>query len=232
MKYRADFVTNSSSSSFIVSKKNSIKTTEDLFQYIKKCYSEWFQYRKELIKYCENNPDFKIQYQKDKPQNIIVKTIYGFKTDKDQDKNEKINTYLKRNFKMSLWESLNYDIEWTKANSYKEYLELTKQEHFLSKNKKPFIIYDFFDPDKELSKDIISIVQWYFPCYLNDFEKPDCDFCNHINTDICHQLKFNKFVIPITEFGHVCLFSESGFIPDYVVKQLHKESEYSCNHMG
>lgn len=32
--------------------------------------------------------------------------------------------------------------------------------------------------------------------------------------------------------GRICIHSECGYIPDYVVEKLSGISEYSCNHMG
>ena len=32
--------------------------------------------------------------------------------------------------------------------------------------------------------------------------------------------------------GQVCIYSESGNIPEYIVDKLRKISEFSCNHMG
>ena len=32
--------------------------------------------------------------------------------------------------------------------------------------------------------------------------------------------------------GKICVCSECGYLPDYVVERLEEISEYSCNHMG
>lgn len=32
--------------------------------------------------------------------------------------------------------------------------------------------------------------------------------------------------------GRICIYSECGYISDYVVKKLSEVAEYSCNHMG
>ena len=32
--------------------------------------------------------------------------------------------------------------------------------------------------------------------------------------------------------GRICIHSECGYIPEYVVEKLSEVSEYACNHMG
>ena len=46
-------------------------------------------------------------------------------------------------------------------------------------------------------------------------------------------IKTNKINNPCFEFlGQVCIYSESGKIPDPIVKEISEICEFYCNHMG
>ena len=230
MKKRNDFVTNSSSSSFIISKNDDIDNVEKLFQFIKEMYCRWIDARESLIEYCKNNKDFIVEI--DENGRLKISTIYSYKTEKERNKNREINDFLNKKFGIDIYSYYEFYTGWMEYDTYKEYLENTKNEKYVSYNLKPFLIYDFSNIDSDNS-DFLEVLQWYYPCYNEDEvdEEYMCGYCKNNNTENCKNLKENNKYIP-NELRSLCLFSECGYIPDFVRNELEKHCTLFCNHMG
>lgn len=220
MKIRNDFVTNSSSSSFIISKKISSENLKEyVFQYIKKLFIEW-----------------RDKFQK-------VSDDYGF--DIIQATWEKITPIadeVEEKYGVDIYDSYCFqqNIDWLKCKTYddfeKYWWEKTKGEEYPDWIFKIVNISDF---DEEKRQHIIG---WYFPCsYGGHCNKEWC--CNVeeengetiIDKNVCQLINKEKIeqkdVMNLYGNG-VCVCSESGYMPYYVVEKLSKLSDYCCNHMG
>lgn len=228
MKIRNDFVTNSSSSSFIISKTSEYSDVEKLYQFIRNTYLEWINKKNEMIEYCKNNKEFVVTEEDGK---IKIKAAKKYeRTPEYWDYCKQLDKQLTDMFGMDTWDNLNYRTDWLSANTYEEYCEMTKEDKYVDWNKKPFILVDFANIAEEDKSEADSIIQWYFPCY-NDKYGDVCQYCDEMDTDICKALKCDKTKLPDT-IGKVCISSENGYIPKYVTDIIEEHCSQYCHHMG
>ena len=215
MKYRCGFVTNSSSSSFIIKKEKSLNSVEEVFSYMKDLYIDWGKRRDEFIKYCKENEQFIVDEEN---YSVKLKDTKCF-----SDKWKQINNLLEKMFGFGLWSSLHYDINWTiECKTYKEFLTYQKKHNKYEGF--PFIILDFSNNENDYEKR--EIFGWYFSCFDYDNDDISCDNCNQ--KEKCeHETKI------IDVLNHkFAISSECGYIPESIVEILTEESILSCNHMG
>ena len=231
MKYRMDFVTNSSSSSFIINKKENLNSIEEVFQFLKLLCYEFLQKRQELIDYCKQDNRFIV-----KEENGKTSISFANKTSREEWKIAK--DFIEEQFGMHWFDVPYYKLDWLDCETYEEFLKKTEGDYYYIN------IIDMQNPQFKQEGDIDSVdelIEWYMPCF-NHMKRMDCEGCR--NREYCYVTECDEEIkegmrktddkkeILSTFFGRYCICSESGYIPDYVVRKLGGASTFWCNHMG
>lgn len=259
MKVRSDFVTNSSSSSFVIGKKDDTSATiESVYQLIRSFYKDFLATRDAAIEYIAAHPKMKIQYvKKDNYESFEC-------TEKVFEKRCKLQDEFERQCGTSVWEIFDKSYDWLNCETYIEYEKYWLDKMVDATNWRvhaPFTIADFleereinwlhyhFNPEYDTRVHKINsasdVINWYYPNIEEAYKYPEtCEGCRDAKyREYCHEeCSRAKEVIKngnvpedkacLYLLGRVCIHSESGYIPSYVVEKLYDISEYSCNHMG
>ncbi len=146
MKVRTDFVTNSSSSSFVIGKYDDNMTVDTVFNILKGLYQEYLDKRDALKADCEK-------------YGIVWNDTgyFEFKEGKSWDKkNEQINKQIERIYGISTWDSFHWDYGWMSCETYADY-----EKYWLAK-----II-----EDKERKEKGEKVKNIYAPFSIADFSK-------------------------------------------------------------
>lgn len=262
MKIRCDFVTNSSSSSFIINKNSENNTKEIVFGLIKGFYKELLDKKEAFLKVCAN---YDTRWS-DKKQ-----AFEYIDKDADYDVHSAIDKRMEKDFGFCTWDYFDFNIEWLECETYEDYVEYWTKKHdeYLELKKKdkdvrcrmaPFFIVDYstdeyyVDVSNDCSENMISgswrcedLIDWYYGCAKrlltggnNTFEEIECNYCCCEKGDErCTKFRDDVFSgdvhygNAVTEvLGNICVHSESGWVPDYVVNKLGELCSYACNHMG
>lgn len=208
MKLRTGFVTNSSSSSFILNAKSlnvSEITKQLVYEYIRQLYLEYESKLKQIPPIIQRY-NLKLDGYKLIDKHGKVYELYS--------NSEKINN-LSRDIQREVGidissEDVDKDRQtWLNCEVYKDFELKCKESNYF-----PFTIVDYNSDNIENNHDAIGDAAWFADeHYIGNRDKVGL-----------------KLVLKT--LGDVAIHSYCGNIPQYVVDRLTKVSNYSCNHMG
>lgn len=224
MKIRADFVTNSSSSSFIISNQK-FSNKEDMYQEIKSLFINYFKKANEMINYCRKDNRFEI-IENDGYIRIAINPEKAGKPPYF-----KIWDEMEERFGLELYSIASSMPKWIKkCKTYEQFVAYFEDDKYSM----PFTLIDIFNQSSQDKEDVSDILKWYFPCFNSVYDDIDCQYCQEKSPINCQKAQNTETEEEMFEFmkSNIIVFSEDGHLPSYIVKELSKISNLFCNHMG
>lgn len=229
MKIRKDFVTNSSSSSFIISKNSEYNNEESIYQHIKSIVIEY----KQILDNISNKLD----------KQYILNKNYTI-SDKNNKQSDKLFDSINDDIYSKYEEISIYDIfDYKNYNHIKELLDRIINNNTYTEYSKSNTDQESFrivDLSNENNTDgaISNIAGWYIGCYNDDtVDRYKCKYCDEVSKDYCYiaNNNYSSDTKMYTILGKYAIYEEDGMkyrLPDYIKLRLDNISDYSCWHMG
>ena len=227
MKIRTGFVTNSSSSSFIIGAENEEVTKDAILHVIQELYREYFAIRDRLME------------RMDEYHLIWNEEYQTFDVREDADWRD-VEDSLHRDFGIDTWYHYGYDIGWLDVKTYRDY-EVYWKERRKDGWYEPFTMADYTVGEVDQCLFDESIFGWYIHCDGTvQEEEGACEHCElSFDDERCKAYRQGVRNGTITEgnrvtavLGKICVESWEGDIPYYVAHKLSEMSRFSCIHMG
>lgn len=231
MKIRKDFVTNSSSSSYIISKNSIYKSKEDIYQYIRQITKEYVQKLTDVLDELEESYTLTKDYKLiDKTTNKQIEHMKLAAILSDIKNKYELDIYDLHDFKFKYYKTTRYILY--KITSYESYAEYCDHNG----NHDSFRIIDLTNENNIDDYSYNEIINWYINCY-NDVKRYNCEYCNEINKKYCY-IANNSYTSDTpfySIFGEYAVYEEDGMelrLPDYIRNKLSDISNFCCGHMG
>lgn len=233
MKYRTDFVTNSSSTCFLLGKKgDGTHTVDFVFNLLKEFYRKHLEKHDEILRLMKEHPEYHLKVVKDKHFHC-----HYFDYDEEVDLPESLEYYLDNN------NNFFYDdAGWLECKTYKEYEQLWKENA-------PFVIADFEDSAvyslldeftdtkheerKSIDDSYMHAIFEYkvkgFPCKKcpmsqNCYEHLDQDCISLQNFLKGNQTEYATAALDL--LGKACVYSTRQKLPEFMENELIVISNY------
>lgn len=255
MKIRNGFVTNSSSSSFIIGRAGDEKLTlDDVFDIIKGIYQEWLQKSKDVVAYyksrVELNPNYPVRFTEYAVE-IAPKV--------SREVRDEVNREIEDMFDMSFYELYEgQDVSFLECQNYEEFRKWacdridsinTKNGKYSAvkfgidylSNPHPVVYYDGNTDSEKDNHDweYKEVMEWYCPQYeYIDENNGECNCATCSERKYCggevamKEIMAHKDLPASQRLGQICIYSQCGNLPEYVVRRLADYAHLYCNHMG